>query len=520
MPQTKHSICVLALAVAACSGGGGSESAPPPIPTPPATTSNTAPVLSITVSASSVDEGQPITIDASGTVDADGDPLSYSLELDDPALATLAGSDMGPVWALQTSLVDATTRLNAKISVSDGSETVSEEVALTIENFSRTPVNSDWGQRYDSYDLSETGGATLAQTRFQDGFYFGGGKTLHALRPTPAGMIEIVEFDFFNSRFDPPTVFPTGALASADSKLVPADFQYPGDLPGFAIYSADSSTAHIYRRDSRDEISSAGEFSVPDLCAAHWDYLDTGNGITLIQSLLVGTENGLWAWLNDGRTLQTRDQSGNFSETQLWDSSGRYCHRARGNVYYDEERGDFHFAITGSIADSKLPRPLSYSPPPDLKLIDVEIGKDRSGEEFVVLLFAGDAHSAAHQLVILSPDTNGQIEANTVTLPSGIPTDLVVTSIDSDARDLARGGDGNTDSDIVIAVPETPYVYVIRSEHTDQDGLTFDPIEFFEVGFGVHEITIAVTDGTNREDLITNDGRRLQLFRSTLDSRP
>ena len=520
MPHVKHSISVLALALAACSGGGGSESAPPPTPTPPTPTSNTAPVLSITVSASSVDEGQPITIDASGTVDADGDPLSYSLELDDPALATLTSADTGPVWVLQTSTVDATESFNVKISVSDGSETVSEDVALKINDFSRTPFNTDWGPRYDTYDLSETGDAKLAQTRFQDGFFFGSFKTLHALRTTSAGILEIVEFDFFNSRFDPPRIFATGASASADSQLVTADFQYPGDLPGFATYSADSSTAHIYRRDSRDEISSAGKFSVPDLCAAHWAYVDTGGGITLLQSLLVGTENGLWAWLNDGRTIQTRDQSGSFSETRVWDSSRRYCHRARGNVYYDDQRGDFHFAITGSVADSKLPRPLSFPPPPNLTFVDMGIGKDQSGEEFVVLLFAGDTHAAAHQLVILSPDTNGLIQANTVTLPNGIPADLVVTSIDSDARDLARGGDGNTDSDIVIAVPETPYVYVIRSEFSVEKGLTFTPIEFFEVGFGVDDITISVTDGTNHEDLITNDGRRLQLFRSTVDSRP
>jgi hypothetical protein len=369
-------------------------------------------------------------------------------------------------------------------------------------------------------NISDSGSAKLAAPPFQDGFFFSSFKTLHALRTSPTGALEVLEFDFLNSQFDPPKVFTLDAPASEGSQLVVADFQYPGDLPGFATYSADTSTAHIYRRDGRDEISAAGEFSTPNLCAAHWEYVDTGQGITLLRSLLVGTENGLWAWLNDGRTIQTRDRSGSFSETRVWDSSRRYCHRARGNVYYDDQGGDFYFAITGSVADSTLPRPLSFPPPPDLTFVDLEIGKDQSGEEFLVLLFAGDTHTAAHQLVILSDDQNGALDAEEIALPNGIPTDLVVTSIDTDARDLARGGDGNTDSDIVIAVPETPYVYVIRSAFTAGDGLSFDPIEFFEVGFGVHDITIAVTDGNNREDLITNDGRVLQLFRSKVDSRP
>lgn len=514
----KHIVFASALALAACSSGGGDDAGPPPAPVPSA--ANTAPALTITISASSVDEGQPITIDASATTDSDSDPLTYSLELDDPTLATLTGSNTGPVWVLKTSTVDTAASFTAKVSVSDGSETVSEDVALSIRNFSRTPINTDWGPRNDAYEISETSSAKLAEPRFQDGFYFGSFKTLHALRTTPAGALEVLEFDFLNSQFDPPKSFMLDAPASADSNLVTADFQYPGDLPGFATYSAKTSTAHIYRRDGRYEISAAGEFSIPGLCTAHWEYMDTGGGITLLRSLLVGTENGLWAWLNDGRTIQTRDHSGSFSETQVWDSSRRYCHRARGNVYYDDQSGDFHFAITGSVADSKLPRPLSFPPPRDLTFVDIEIGKDQSGEEFVVLLFAGDTHTSDHQLVILSHDTNGVMDADVIALPNGIPTDLVVTSIDTDARDLARGGDGNTDSDIVIAVPETPYVYVIRSEQPDQDGLSFDPIEFFEVGFGVHDITIAVTDGNNREDLITNDGRVLQLFSSTVENRP
>jgi hypothetical protein len=154
MPHIKPLAYIALLAFAACSGGGGDgeQAGPSPQPTAPAAASNAVPVLSITTSAASVDEGQSITIDASATSDADGDPITYSLQLDDPTLATLIGSDTGPVWVLKTSEVDTAASFTATVSVSDGSETALEDVALMILNYDRTPINTDWGARNDAYE--------------------------------------------------------------------------------------------------------------------------------------------------------------------------------------------------------------------------------------------------------------------------------------------------------------------------------------------------------------------------------
>ena len=81
------------------------------------------------------------------------------------------------------------------------------------------------------------------------------------------------------------------------------------------------------------------------------------------------------------------------------------------------------------------------------------------------------------------------------------------------------GTEGNRDTDIVIAVPETPYVYIITVEPDDLGGVTFGPLEFFEAGFDVKDIHVEVTDGTYRYSLITNDGYTLRLHESALDFR-
>lgn len=80
MKSSESSLCklfgaaALALLLTACGGGGGGGSTPPPPPPPPA---NQPPVASFT-SASTVQAGVPLVVNASASNDPDNDPLTYS----------------------------------------------------------------------------------------------------------------------------------------------------------------------------------------------------------------------------------------------------------------------------------------------------------------------------------------------------------------------------------------------------------------------------------------------------------
>lgn len=99
--------------------------------------------------------------------------------------------------------------------------------------------------------------------------------------------------------------------------------------------------------------------------------------------------------------------------------------------------------------------------------------------------------------MLMFQNAGGVITQTTVLLPSGVPSDMVFASDDD-------GHANDFDSDILIAVPETPYVYVFNnlSSPSAPGAVTFSDIAFHEVGFGVRTAAIGQVDDTIGQDLI------------------
>lgn len=504
-----------ALLLSSCSGGGSSESdspVPPASGSEPPSTANTAPDLRLTLSSSQVFERQTISIDASTTTDTDDDPLTYALELGETPFAAIGSSTEGPVWTLDTTEIDEDTIVEATVSVSDGFETVTKTMEFTIANYNRTPLNATWEYVSDTYEVSANGSAKFSENRYYEGF-----KGAHLLRTNNADQLEAVEFSCFNSTFGQPVEIAIGMPGDEAASLITKNIQFQSEYPGFAVVSPSAETVKVIKRESRSEGSQGGSLTLPGLCSASWKYIIQSLEIVERASLFVGTDNGLWGWLNDGRAINNRDLSGTFSASTVWDPSGNFCYPGEQGVYYNAAKRELDVWETIAIDQPDLPMPMAVNAPLGLDVVDVRIGKSDSLDPFIVLLFAGDTYDAPHQLSILFETLSGQVEQIDYELPAGIPTNLAVHSIDTNFIDMERGDTGNRDSDIVIAVPETPYVYIIETQSSETEGLSFGPLEYFEAGFGVRDIAVIITDGTNQYSLLTTDGHTLNLHKSALE---
>ena len=521
----KYYITAFALSITACAGGETSPdpisdpppaSTPPPSSAPPTAQSNTAPTLSVSASATQLDERQPFVIDASASTDPDGDELTFELDLGDLPHTKVDTPNAPSQWDISTAEVDETKAYTLTASVSDGVETVSQSIEITLQNYDRTPLNSTWTEASEVFEISKTGSARFADNTTESGF-----SMAHVLRETSNGKMEILEFEMTNGFGAPDSVVLDIPMPS-DAILQTVNFK-PGDpFRSFSITSDQDDQVWIFKRNDRSEAMLTGSLNLPGLCSTSWATITLSSNGGVTPSLYTGMDRGLSLFVNEGALDRTSTQYGTFLDSMVYQGRvfGNYCAAGPFSTFYDSDRTDFFALRDTNFGAPNFPAVTSVNVPNSLDLVTFKAGKLKHQIKFYALLFAGPEHTSPHQLTILHKTPSGNIEQLDYALPSGIPTDLIVQSIDTNFVELTYDGtEGNRDTDIVIAVPETPYVYIITVEPDDLGGVTFGPLEFFEAGFDVKDIHVEVTDGTYRYSLITNDGYTLRLHESALDFR-
>lgn len=152
----------LSLALAACGGGGGGTSGgttitPPPPPPPPPPPANVPPEVNYTLSSGEPDEGRPFWIDASGSTDADDDTLTITVtQVSGPAPSDVPLYEGVPtgegIFAFRAPEVDEDAVMTFEISVSDGEDTSTETVTITIVNIVLTPELGSFGETLATFD--------------------------------------------------------------------------------------------------------------------------------------------------------------------------------------------------------------------------------------------------------------------------------------------------------------------------------------------------------------------------------
>ena len=485
---------------------------PPETPPAPPLSNNSAPIVQLDVSAARLDERQPLTIDARGSSDVDGDTLSYSIDLGSLPYEQVSSSHSGRVWTIITSEVDATATYEVTVSVSDGAMTSTKTEEITVENYARTPLSTVWDAVNHSINISDNGTARFSENDRSSDF-----QMAHVLRAPDAGGFEVIEFPFAGS-FDTYRTIPLATDLSGDAVLSTSKVIAADERASFALMSEFDDTVQVFVRDGNQTARQTGSLTLPGLCAAQWVYLRLIDAFVFAPSLHIGTDDGLWTFMNESARGTNPEIPGTFEFSRIEESTGNFCHAAAYQSFFDETTNELIVLDTDSYGAPDFPLTTHVDVPEGLRLVALKDGKIKHDVEYFALLFAGEHHTSAHRLTLLYKSSNGLIEQRDIDLPSGIPSDLIVQSIDTNFFDLQYGrGEGNRDMDIVIAAPETPYVYVVTVDKDSLGELTFSPLEFFEVGFGIKDIMLAVTDGTNRYSLLTNDGTTLNMHESALE---
>lgn len=137
-PRTKIGLSsAMILLCSACGGGGGNSSSTPP----PIATVNQAPVVSAK-SPVIVTEGQPFTLDASGSSDREGAALTFNWRQVSGPDVEIQSQDQSKATIVAPEL-DDDQALSFEVSVSDGLNTETSTVSLTVEDLKTRIAESE-----------------------------------------------------------------------------------------------------------------------------------------------------------------------------------------------------------------------------------------------------------------------------------------------------------------------------------------------------------------------------------------
>lgn len=231
--KSKSFLCSMFVMLSACGGGTNSDNAGSEMPPPPV---NLAPTLNVTASKSVVTEGQVFVLDASASTDPEGDTLTFSWSQLSGTNVTI-GSPSDAQQNLTAPLVEANESLEFSVLVSDGVNSVSEQISIDVSDLVAIELASETSSFSNSIIKGLIGLTPDSSGGFRAYWGRGGSFAMPTSSQDFDGLGEKignqVDGEFFTGFFEWGNEFENVILSGGSPHYMLTSFRIDGLSPGF-----------------------------------------------------------------------------------------------------------------------------------------------------------------------------------------------------------------------------------------------------------------------------------------------
>lgn len=461
----------IAMSCASCGGGGGGGPPPPPPPPPPASVV----VANASVSASSVHEGQPFSIDASASTTTNGAPLTFAwTQVSGPAVS-IANANAAKL-DLSAAEVTADAAAQFKVTVTAGGATAQATANITFSNIAQTP----------SYGTSQTFATVNVSTPVRK--VFGGDLNLGLAGYAANATDSLTFLDFALSPASEVQVSASQLGTLPQDAIMRMTWLYIAPAIAdqqFTVAEEAADRVRVFTRHNSAAITTRASLTLADPCGISTTKLSAaGNAILIGQraafSFVVGGTGPIFIdkTVSTGRPVCALVAPGSrLTGFALNNPSPVYPHvialDAGSNeliVYTPSDNG------AAAVYSAQQITPVQLNASKQLKLaawspID---GPGLGGASGMALVFSDGAHNGEHRLVIVGFDAARTLVQETYSLGLGVPIEVFSDNINGDLRY----------PEIVVVKSTSPQAEIFEPSTGTSSYSPLGSSKFLEIGLG------------------------------------
>ena len=450
---------------------------------------NTPPIAALTATPTSIDEGLAITFDASGSTDAEDDPLTYSfVQISGPALNLENAAQNFTTTAPE---VDADGVVTLEVQVNDGRDVSTQRVDINVRNVVQMP------------ELPVT--LDIDRSLSIEGELFG---IAGFVNPGNEGLLSISDVDGGAAGLRSVEVGSDTQFVAGSTQLVTPQFER-GSRPTetslsdtYLIVESDGVT--ILQQDTSNAdavLNVAGKLDVEEPCTAELTIQRSSAG----SFLMIGRKGGVSLYAYD-RGSESLFDFNTLTFLDSVDDGNDYCALSTGGstnfgdgggsrpaffLGFDSSTFEIQrFEITDDgVGGVKLEAEQRFANP-DLPVSNRSFVRGFKRPGFfgtLAVVVADETREGNHSVQYITERTNSAgLGIFTGNWPLGKPTDLAFVEFDDKVTTNADGSTTSSTGDVYIfaTTPDTPQAVAVRVP--ENSNVASGPLEasYLEVGLG------------------------------------